>query len=118
MTLQTFRRLAWAALAVTVVVIVWGAVVRATGSGAGCGSHWPLCNGVVVPVAPAAKTIIEFIHRLSSGIAMLLSFGLMIAARLVFPRGHRARVWAVASFVFMVVEAAVGAGLVLLGLVE
>jgi len=117
-TRQTFRRLAWAALAVTVVVIVWGAVVRATGSGAGCGSHWPLCNGVVVPVAPAAKTIIEFIHRLSSGLAMLLSFGLMIAARLVFPRGHRARVWAVASFVFMVIEAAVGAGLVLLGLVE
>jgi heme A synthase len=117
-TAATFRRAAWAALAATVVVIVWGAVVRATGSGAGCGSHWPLCNGVVVPVAPAAKTIIEFIHRLSSGVAMVLSFGLMIAARRVFPPGHRARVWAAASFVFMVIEAAVGAGLVLLGLVE
>ena len=118
MTAATFRRAAWAALAATVVVIVWGAVVRATASGAGCGSHWPLCNGVVVPVAPAAKTIIEFIHRLSSGVAMVLSLGLMIAARRVFPPGHRARVWAAASFVFMVIEAAVGAGLVLLGLVE
>jgi cytochrome c oxidase assembly protein subunit 15/protoheme IX farnesyltransferase len=118
MTAGTFRRVAWAALAATVLVIVWGAVVRATGSGAGCGSHWPLCNGVVVPVAPAAKTIIEFVHRLSSGVAMLLSLGLMIAARMVFPRGHRARVWAVAAFVFMLIEAAVGAGLVLLGLVE
>jgi len=117
-TAATFRRAAWAALAATVVVIVWGAVVRATGSGAGCGSHWPLCNGVVVPVAPAAKTIIEFVHRLSSGVAMVLSLGLMIAARRVFPPGHRARVWAAASFVFMVIEAAVGAGLVLLGLVE
>jgi heme A synthase len=117
-TAATFRRAAWAALAATVVVIVWGAVVRATGSGAGCGSHWPLCNGVVVPVAPAAKTIIEFIHRLSSGVAMVLSLGLMISARRVFPSGHRARVWAAASFVFMVIEAAVGAGLVLLGLVE
>jgi len=117
-TAATFRRAAWAALAATVVVIVWGAVVRATASGAGCGSHWPLCNGVVVPVAPAAKTIIEFIHRLSSGVAMVLSLSLMIAARRVFPPGHRARVWAAASFVFMVIEAAVGAGLVLLGLVE
>ena len=118
MTAATFRRAAWAALAATVVVIVWGAVVRATASGAGCGSHWPLCNGVVVPVAPAAKTMIEFVHRLSSGVAMVLSLGLMIAARRVFPPGHRARVWAAASFVFMVIEAAVGAGLVLLGLVE
>lgn len=118
MTAATFRRAAWCALAATVVVIVWGAVVRATGSGAGCGSHWPLCNGVVVPVAPAANTIIEFVHRISSGIAMVLSLGLMIAARRVFPAGHRARAWAVASFVFMLIEAAVGAGLVLLGLVE
>ena len=118
MSTQTFRRAAWVALGTTVVVIVWGAVVRATGSGAGCGSHWPLCNGVVVPVAPAAKTIIEFVHRISSGVAMVLSFALMIAARLVFPRGHRVRAWALAAFVFMVIEAAVGAGLVLLGLVE
>ncbi|HEX5071116.1 MAG TPA: COX15/CtaA family protein [Vicinamibacterales bacterium] len=115
---RKFRQLAWAALGATVVVIVWGAVVRATGSGAGCGSHWPLCNGEVVPVAPAAKTVIEFVHRISSGVAMLLSLGLMLAARRVFPSGHRARVWAAASFVFMLIEAAVGAGLVLLGLVE
>src|SRR5690349_13518220 len=49
---RTFIRFAWVALAMTVLVIVWGAVVRATGSGAGCGSHWPLCNGDVVPLAP------------------------------------------------------------------
>src|SRR5678809_222958 len=110
--MSRLARFAWAVLAYNVAVIVWGAVVRATGSGAGCGSHWPLCNGVVVPVAPAAKTIIEFVHRLSSGVAMVLSLGLMIAARRVFPHGHRARVWAAASFVFMVIEAAVGAGLV------
>jgi heme A synthase len=113
-----FVRFAWAALGVTVLVILWGAVVRATGSGAGCGSHWPLCNGVAVPLAPATSTVIEYVHRLTSGGAMLLSLGLVIGARRVFPRGHGARRWADAAFVFMMIEAAVGAGLVLLGLVE
>ena len=46
-------RFAWAVLAYNVAVILWGAYVRATGSGAGCGNHWPLCNGEIVPRAPA-----------------------------------------------------------------
>lgn len=118
MTPSAFVRFAWITLAVTVAVIVWGAVVRATGSGAGCGSHWPLCNGAVVPLAPRMATVIEYIHRVTSGAAMLLSLGLLLGARRVFPAGHRARVWALAAFVFMLIEAALGAGLVLLGLVE
>lgn len=113
-----FLRLAWVALVVTVLVIVWGGVVRATGSGAGCGSHWPLCDGVVIPMAPRTATVIEYTHRLTSGAAMLLSLALVVGARRVFPAGHRARTWAAAAFVFMLIEAAVGAGLVLLGLVE
>src|SRR5262245_48111876 len=115
---KAFIRFAWLTLGITIVVIVWGGVVRATGSGAGCGSHWPLCNGVVVPLEPGAKTIIEFTHRLTSGAVMLLSLALLVASRRVFPAGHRARVWALAAFVFMMIEAAIGAGLVLLGLVE
>lgn len=118
MSQRGFIRLAIATLSVSVVVIVWGGVVRATGSGAGCGSHWPLCNGVMVPLAPRTATIIEFVHRLSSGAAMILALALAFAARRVFPAGHRARVWAIAAFVFMLIEAAVGAGLVLLKLVE
>ena len=118
MTTGNFLKLAWAALVITVLVIVWGGVVRATGSGAGCGSHWPLCDGVVIPLAPRTATIIEFTHRLTSGAAMLLSLALVIGARRAFPAGHRARTWAAAAFVFMLIEAAVGAGLVLLGLVE
>jgi len=118
MTSSAFNRFAWATLVVTVVVIVWGAVVRATGSGAGCGSHWPLCNGVAVPLAPGTATVIEYVHRLTSGVAMLLALGLVVAARRAFPPGHRARVWAAWTLVFMLIEAAVGAGLVLLGLVE
>ncbi len=117
-TSRRFVQFAWMALGVTVLVILWGAVVRATGSGAGCGSHWPLCNGVAVPLAPATSTVIEYVHRLTSGMAMLLSLGLVFGSRRVFPRGHQARRWAVITFVFMMIEAAVGAGLVLLGLVE
>ena len=113
-----FVRFAWIALGVTVVVIVWGAVVRATGSGAGCGSHWPFCNGEVVPLSPTTSTLIEFTHRLTSGMAMILAVVLVVWARRVFPAGHRARTWALWSLIFMLVEAAIGAGIVLLGLVE
>lgn len=115
---RAFVRYAWVALAMTVLVIVWGAVVRATGSGAGCGSHWPLCNGNVVPLAPTAATIIEFVHRVTSGLVMVLAIGLVVMARRTFPGGHPARKWAVISLVFMLVEAAIGAGIVLLQLVE
>src|SRR5499427_3513747 len=68
----SLSRFAWLTLAYNVAVVLWGALVRATGSGAGCGSHWPLCNGEVVPRAPAVATLIEFGHRISSGIALLL----------------------------------------------
>src|SRR5688572_18866613 len=114
---HSFIRFAWITLGVTVAVIVWGAVVRATGSGAGCGSHWPLCNGGVVPLAPATATIIEFTHRLTSGVAMILALVLALWARRVFPAGHRARRWAMYSLMFMLIEAAIGAGIVLLELV-
>ena len=71
---------AWATLAAILGVIVWGAFVRATGSGAGCGSHWPLCNGEVVPRSPTAATLIELGHRLTSGLAALLVVGLVAGA--------------------------------------
>ena len=115
---RAFTRFAWLALAMSVLVIVWGAVVRATGSGAGCGSHWPLCNGDVVPLAPTVATIIEFVHRLTSGLVMVLAVGLVLMARRTFPAGHQARKWAVVSLIFMLIEAAIGAGIVLLRLVE
>lgn len=112
-----FHRFAWGVLAFCVVVVLWGAFVRATGAGAGCGSHWPLCNGEVVPRAPAAATLIELTHRLTSGLALLGVVALAVGAFRLFPRGHAARSGAVASLVLMLTEAAVGAGLVLFELV-
>ena len=79
---RTFSRWAWLTLAWNVVVILWGAWVRASGSGAGCGSHWPLCNGEVLPTDPKVETLIEFTHRLSSGVALVLVVVLWWWARL------------------------------------
>lgn len=109
-----FARFAWATLAFTLLVIVWGAVVRATGSGAGCGSHWPLCNGEFVPPAPAVATLIEFGHRLTSGLSLLLVVGLWWGARKRFEVADPIRKTAGWSLLFMITEALIGAGLVLL----
>src|ERR1700680_3914290 len=96
-----------------VFVLLWGAFVRATGSGAGCGSHWPLCNGEVVPRAPRIETIIEFTHRLTSGVALLAVVGLVLWSFKRFPIKHAVRRSALASLVLLIAEAALGAGLVL-----
>ncbi|HEU0016173.1 MAG TPA: COX15/CtaA family protein [Longimicrobium sp.] len=112
-----FARLAWTVLAWNVVVVLWGAYVRASGSGAGCGSHWPRCNGRVIPRAPSAETLIELTHRATSGIALLLVAGMLVLAFRRYPRRHPVRLGAVLSAVLIITEALVGAGLVLLELV-
>jgi heme A synthase len=114
---KRFSSYAWAVLAYNVGVILWGAYVRATGSGAGCGSHWPLCNGVAVPRSPGVETLVEFSHRISSGVALLLVVLLFIWAFRTFPEGHTVRRGAAFSLLFIVTEALVGAGLVLFELV-
>lgn len=110
-----FTRYAWGVLAYNLLVVAWGAFVRATGSGAGCGQHWPTCNGQVVPRAPELATVIEFTHRATSGIAFLLVIGLAVWAFRAFPRGHAARQASLAAVAFMIAESLVGAGLVLYG---
>lgn len=110
-----FVRYAWVVLAVNLAVVLWGAVVRATGSGAGCGGHWPLCNGEVLPSAAGQATLIEFIHRVVSGIALILVVALWIWALRRFPRAHAARRWVWAALGLIIVEALAGAGLVLSG---
>ncbi len=112
-----FAGFCWAVLAFTLLVIVWGAFVRASGAGAGCGSHWPLCNGEVVPHSPAVETLIELGHRLTSGVDLLLIIAMAYLARRRFPPRHRVRRAAAASLFFIITEALIGAGLVLLELV-
>lgn len=107
-----FAPYAWTVLAYTVLVAVWGAFVRATGSGAGCGNHWPLCNGEVVPRARSVETLIELSHRATSGILGPLVLVLAIWAVRRFGWRHRVALAAVATFVLTAVEGLIGAGLV------
>ena len=115
--MSRLARFAWLVLSYNVAVIVWGAYVRATGSGAGCGNHWPLCNGEMVPPSPTLATLIEYSHRLTSGLALLSVVALLAWTWRVCRRGHPARTGAALSLFFMLTEAAVGAGLVLFRLV-
>ncbi len=109
------RRFAWGVLAYFIAVILWGTLVRATGSGAGCGDHWPLCNGTVLQHSPRVDTMIEFTHRITSGISLLSVVGLLVWTFTGTVRGHLARALAVASVVFTLLEAVLGALLVKLG---
>ncbi|HEX8457374.1 MAG TPA: COX15/CtaA family protein [Pyrinomonadaceae bacterium] len=117
MKLNRFAAYAWLVVAVNLFVIVWGAYVRASFSGDGCGSHWPLCNGQVIPPTGLAKTLVELTHRLTSGAALLLVVGLVWRARKLFARGSRVRRGAFWSLIFILVEALIGAALVKLDLV-
>lgn len=114
---KQFTRYAWFVTALTLAVILWGAFVRASKSGDGCGAHWPLCNGSVLPDPQSSKTLVEFAHRATSGVAFLLVIGLCVWAFRAFGRGHAVRAAAAASGLFIVTESLIGAGLVLLRLV-
>ena len=109
-------RFAWGVLGYNILVILWGAYMRASGSGAGCGSHWPLCNGQVIPQDPSIATLIEFSHRITSGLALVAVLWLWWMTRQV-AAPHPARRTATWSLILMLTEAAVGAGLVLFQLV-
>ena len=113
---NSLRGLAWTTLGWNVLVVLWGAVVRATQSGAGCGNNWPLCNGEVIPVSPRVDTIIEFTHRCMTGGATVLVLALLVGIFVVTDKGHRARVAAVVSTLLLVVKdpANVGKGIDLL----
>ncbi len=105
----SFRTFARVTLLLNIVVILWGAYVRASGSGAGCGDHWPTCDGVLIPASPSISTIIEFVHRVTSGLALLLVAGLFARSRRAFASGHPARSAAAAALVLIVIEALIGA---------
>jgi cytochrome c oxidase assembly protein subunit 15 len=113
----TLVRFAWGVVGYNVLVILWGALVRATGSGAGCGNHWPLCNGQVIPLSPRVDTVIEFTHRCMTGGSTFLVIGLLVWTFRGTIKGQAARVLAIASMVLLLNEAFLGALLVKLGYV-
>jgi heme A synthase len=117
MKLTQFAKYSWFVLAYTLGVILWGAFVRATGSGAGCGSHWPTCHGQVIPRPEEIETIIEFTHRVTSAFLGVLIIIMVVWAFRAYAPSHIVRKGAVLSLVFVIIEGLLGAGLVLLELV-
>ena len=111
---RSFAVYAWSVVALNIGVILWGAYVRATGAGAGCGNHWPLCDGQVVPRPRNIEMLVEFTHRATSGLALAAIAALVVWAWRACPRGHPVRRGAALSAVFILTEALVGAALVLL----
>lgn len=107
-----FRRVAVLSLVWSLFVILWGAYVRASGSGAGCGDHWPACNGELIPRSPTIQTVIEYTHRTTSGVALLLAMLVCAWGVRAHQAGHPARRFAIASLVLILTEAAFGALLV------
>ncbi len=111
---KRFAIFAWLVLAYNLPVILWGAYVRVSFSGDGCGAHWPFCNGQVIPQHMAAPMAIEFTHRAMTSVDTIAAIALCVWAFLVFPRKHAVRLYSLLSLVFLFVEALLGAGLVLL----
>ena len=112
-----FSRFAWGLVGATLLVIVWGAYVRASLSGDGCGAHWPSCGGGVLPAEVKTKTIVEVSHRLTSLFLIFSTLALMIWSRFEYSKGDIVRKGAAWSFGLVMSEAFVGAGLVLFKLV-
>jgi len=75
---KRFVTLAWTAAAAAYLLVVLGAVVRISGSGMGCGDHWPLCNGHLFPPLSDIPTVIEWSHRLVAAVVSVLVVGLAL----------------------------------------
>ncbi len=118
LAMKRFARLAWAVVAFYVFVIVWGALVRMTGSGAGCDDGWPLCGGSAVPLFEDHKTVIEYVHRVTSGLTLVFGFWLYLRSRALFSSKHPVRYFAAGAFICLLIEALFGAIIVKFHLVE
>ena len=117
--MSRFAKYAWFVSGYTILVILWGAVVRATGSGAGCGNHWPACNGEILHRPEQIETLIELSHRLTSSFAGVLVIILLIWAFVANFQYNRKsiRIMSIMTFIFILIEGGIGAALVRLELV-
>ena len=112
------RKFTGALVGYCIIIILWGAWVRISGSGDGCGKHWPLCNGTLYPSTSwyvTVQTWIEYAHRIKSGLFLVLILFLFFA---VWKKTPLLRWHAAACLFFTITEALLGALLVLGGYVD
>ena len=115
---KAFGRFAWFGVGLYILVILWGAVVRMTGSGAGCRDAWPSCNDALIPDFQDFETVIEYVHRVTSGLALLVGGAIFWKSRGLFEREVLIRRFAKGAFICLVIEALIGAVLVKFHLVK
>ncbi|MDE0092688.1 MAG: COX15/CtaA family protein, partial [Oligoflexia bacterium] len=115
LSVSFFKNYSLFTLIFTLLTIFWGAWVRLSLSGDGCGNSWPLCENKVFP--ENIKALTEWMHRLSSGLSLIFIFILLVMAFKIYPKNHGVRWFSTASFILILIEALIGAGLVLSGLV-
>ncbi len=111
-TKKFFKRYSWFLVGYNIFVILWGAVVRSTGSGAGCGNDWPLCNGEIIPEFQKAETIIELTHRITSTLDGFLVILLVAFAYRLYSSKSTIFKWAVGALIFIIIEGLLGRMLV------
>lgn len=113
--LNSFAKFAWFAVVYNLLVVLWGVFLRASHSGDGCGQHWLTCGGEAIPTAPQLKTVIEFSHRITTAAAGLVVLILVCWAFAQHDKFKYVRLFAGLSFLFILIEGAIGGGLVLTG---
>lgn len=111
------KKLSWSLVLYTVFVIIWGAWVRISHSGDGCGQSWPLCEGALFPKSLESEVWIEYFHRLTSGLYGIFVIALFFIVRKKHSPRTAQRTAALATLILMIIEAGLGAALVLKGLV-
>ena len=109
---MTLFNLSRSGLILSIFSIIAGAVVRATGSGDGCGSSWPTCNGRVIPSLNSASEQIEFSHRAISGLLLIVTIAIFIKSFNNSVTGLQKKVINYLTF-FVILEALIGAVIVL-----
>lgn len=112
---KKFAKFAWFVLVYNIVVVIWGVFLRASKSGDGCGKYWLTCHNEFIPTAPQLKTIIEFTHRIMSGLDGFIVLGFVIWAFLIYDKGEQIRKFAFVSLIFVITEGLIGGVLVLTG---
>jgi heme A synthase len=115
---RIFSIVAWSALVFNLAVVAGGTIVRATGSGDGCGQTWPKCGDQFIPPNATVETLIEFSHRASSFAAGIGIAALFVLSFWAFSKGSIVRKAAMASLILLVIEALLGASLVLFSWVD